>query len=622
MAHVHTPLPEHAGELGLARQLSAIDDPHLHLWFSLNWIPRVRDIDIIVWHEEAGVFVVEVKAVPLKMFKSFGWARCEIEGRGDDKSPQLQAVQARDSLLDFLPREVRRHVFLTATACLPKISRSEWDGHWDDEKVTGEFAKSLLFREDCYGGPDALRERLEHIWFNPPAKGGSDRRFTHDRGTLESFDGAVSAEARPKPAPSDEERLRVIESRVSSETEREVPVGSSDRVVYRGYPGTGKTFRLLEIGMRHALAGRRVLFACFNKVLAADVARLLFFSKRLDSSRHRFDTHDVFELLGLDAKAIDVSIDGDDPDAWGEQVVEELEDVPEVLDKYDLVLIDEAQDMRAWALRLLELHANPGAAVCIASGTGQELYSQPSEWLQEFTKTATTKQLRRNFRNTLPVFRLAHLFYETAFDAARIPDAMARFKPGSSATQLPMFERREGMLPMFRELDDLHLPWDDSSSPWFADAQFEHMAAQYQEILTEQLDELEESDRPIDVLVLVPAYQSMERAWMVEALTRAGVPFTDYTVNANRRSIAHTDAVRLCTYHSARGLEGQRVVLLGVEGIDSLAAGTRTPVRHLGYIVLSRSVFECVMVRRASGSRTTPVRFIAHAMDSLRKADS
>jgi hypothetical protein len=64
------------------------------------------------------------------------------------------------------------------------------------------------------------------------------------------------------------------------------------------------------------------------------------------------------------------------------------------------------------------------------------------------------------------------------------------------------------------------------------------------------------------------------------------------------------------------------LTLLGVEGIDSLATGTRTPVRHLGYIVLSRSVFECVMVRRASGSRTTPVRFIAHAMDSLRKAVS
>ncbi len=48
----------HEGELRLAKQLQAIPDPQLHLWFGLNMIPRVNDVDILLWHQAAGIFLI------------------------------------------------------------------------------------------------------------------------------------------------------------------------------------------------------------------------------------------------------------------------------------------------------------------------------------------------------------------------------------------------------------------------------------------------------------------------------------------------------------------------------------------------------------------------------------
>jgi hypothetical protein len=60
MAIVHTKPPTKLGELRLAAQLKALPDDSLHLWFSVNFVPNVKDIDLILWHELAGMFVVEV----------------------------------------------------------------------------------------------------------------------------------------------------------------------------------------------------------------------------------------------------------------------------------------------------------------------------------------------------------------------------------------------------------------------------------------------------------------------------------------------------------------------------------------------------------------------------------
>jgi len=623
MAHLHTSLPTHAGELSLARQLSALQDDRLHLWFSLNHIPGVRDVDLLVWHEDEGVFVIEVKAVPLSMIKVFGWANCQIAGRPAGRSPQIQAAEARDSLLDHLRIELGaaqiRPPFMVASVAWPSIARHEWNAHWSDSRFTGEFSKTMFFSDDFGGGPLALQERLTHVWRSPPAKQGSDRRYEHDARQIQIATGALNPSCVAEPAPSEYERLKQIESRVASSTIASLPVGSTVRTIFRGHPGTGKTFRLLQLGVAHAMEGARVLFSCYNKVLGADIVRLLSLSNHLDSETAVLEVQDVFGLLSGYSRSLGLEPEADDYEAWGELVSEEVLRKSAELPKYDLVLVDEAQDMSDWALELLSAHCEPAGSLCLAVGTGQGLYGDSESWLARFAESADVVQLRRNFRNTKPVFQFAHVFYEAAPDSTVIARALTKFTSGERTLALPLFERRSGQLPVFREVDDQDLPWESVDTPWFADSLRDTMSARYGEIFSEQITELAERERPVDLLILVPSGRSPEHAWAVDALRDQGIAFLDYTEQRNRRLAARSDRVRLCTYHSARGLEGYRVVVLGLECLDRLAESVGVDLTHLGYMLMSRAVFECVIVRRTSTRGWPAMQFTAEALNAVRR---
>jgi hypothetical protein len=178
----------------------------------------------------------------------------------------------------------------------------------------------MLFEEDLSAGPKKLQERLEFIRAHPPVRGGAGHKFVHNAGVFEQVKRALAISATAAPAPSDLKRLRCIEEEVSRETKALVPLKETTRLLYTGYPGTGKTFRLLQIGMFHALAGRRVLFACFNKVLAADIRRVLSHSQRLKESSGLLHVTDVFDLLRAHAHQRGIKVEEADYDEWGQVV--------------------------------------------------------------------------------------------------------------------------------------------------------------------------------------------------------------------------------------------------------------------------------------------------------------
>jgi predicted ATP-dependent serine protease len=97
--------------------------------------------------------------------------------------------------------------------------------------------------------------------------------FKHSSDVFQRFCKALDVNARPKPVLSDLEKLQQIEVQVRKEERKQVAAFSGSHWLYTGAPGTGKTFRLLKIAHQHALEGCKVLFACFNKVLAADITR-------------------------------------------------------------------------------------------------------------------------------------------------------------------------------------------------------------------------------------------------------------------------------------------------------------------------------------------------------------
>ncbi len=349
MANIHTDYPKKvAGELNLARQLAAIDDPRLHLWFALDYIPGVRDIDCVIWHEEVGVFIVEVKAVNMPMVEEFGLVSCRIRGRESEEPPQRQAYMAQECLLRFLRPKMTRPPFFVSTVCWPLISRASWKHAWDDVYIRGEHSDTMIFEEDITSGAERLKKRLHYIRYNPPIRKGADREFYHRPHTLEQFKKAVTITARRAAAPSDLQKLRIIEEEVTRETIKLVPPNKTSRALYYGHPGTGKTFRLLQIGMHHALAGRHVLFACFNKVLAADVRRILSHSVKLRESAGSLLAVDVFDVLRTHAEEHGITEIEKDYDEWGMLITADMRQKKDSLGKYDTILIDEGQDMKGY----------------------------------------------------------------------------------------------------------------------------------------------------------------------------------------------------------------------------------------------------------------------------------
>ena len=117
MAVLHSNESEFYGELALASRLQALPDPRLHLWFGLSYLPNCPDIDSLFWHEQAGVFVVEIKAVTLDMVEAYGLKTWKCRGRKEAKSPPRQAYDAMMAFRGYLANQLQWLPFLIGTVC-------------------------------------------------------------------------------------------------------------------------------------------------------------------------------------------------------------------------------------------------------------------------------------------------------------------------------------------------------------------------------------------------------------------------------------------------------------------------------------------------------------------------
>ena len=376
---LYTDLPPeqegHFGERRLAQQLLSFSDPKSHFWFGVQQIPGLKDIDILLYHEKAGIFCIEVKAVTLSGVKEFGYKTCLIENRHRDDGPHNQAFRARDALLRYLSSnhrfQGRKMGYIKSTACWPRIARETWKRKWDNPAIN-DLSERMLFAEDIESSLDVFIDRLVDISYAPPVGLGNDYAFVHNPAVLSNLKSALDERGKQIAAPSDLRKLHVIEEEISRQTLSEVPVSGSTRLVYTGYPGTGKTFRLLQVAVYHALKGKKVLYGCYNKTLAADVRRLLSYSDILKGAEP--EVYDVFDLIRYYDKGnvfgeettekLNNARQYSEMDIWAELLVEDMKLRKLPIGVYDAVLIDEAQDMKDWAVEMLScMHMRTQASV-------------------------------------------------------------------------------------------------------------------------------------------------------------------------------------------------------------------------------------------------------------------
>jgi hypothetical protein len=622
VATLYTEFPRnvdgHRGERALAELLDSFDAP-LHLWFCLDFVPGVADIDVLLLHEDFGLFVVEAKCVNLTAVKSYELGTCFIGNRPSSRTPLRQALGGRNALIDYFNQQASGQLpFVTPTACWPLISRESWNAHWVHPQLIHQ-AEGMIFTEDL-ASADAFNMRLSAIAADPAIGARPGSKFKWNPSVLKLVDDALTGRSVP-PTPLAVQRQRLsLHGDGFAETKRDYPVFGRQRVHISGQPGSGKTHRLIQVGLAHAAQGADALFLCYNKTLAADVRRLVTSDEQSPAGTGSLVVYDIFDLLIENASVPHLADVG--YDEWAHRVVARMATDRRM--SYSTILIDEAQDLSDWAFLMVETLVSSGATIVVASGPGQALYrAEPAEWLTDFKATAVPRNLRRNFRNAAAAFLAAQAFYETAPDA----EAMLKWRHWPDAekddTQLGldlMVPDEPGLAPRLVLVDTPATDALSDDDPQHTRTQLEEMSEKIEQQIREELDALGSYAEASDLMVLVPSETSFAAGWAREALQSLKhedvADFLDMTSSSNRRLIPRPNQIRLCTFHSSRGLEAERVLVVGFHELEYLRTSLEGAqgLRNLGYIVLSRARVQTTVLLRAAVRNP-----ITHYMHALRQ---
>ncbi|MRT00659.1 AAA family ATPase [Ralstonia pickettii] len=179
------------------------------------------------------------------------------------------------------------------------------------------------------------------------------------------------------------------------------------RATILGGAGTGKTVLAIDKACRLAGEGRRVALVCFNLLLRDEIE-----ARFLPSNVEVHTFHGLVRSWGRKAKlALPPSAD----EAWYQHSAANhlLDAVASVDERYDAVLVDEAQDFAPDWLRACEATVAPDGIVYVFADARQDVYRR--SW--EPDPQAIAFELSINCRNTRQIATLvAALFNEVVRD--------------------------------------------------------------------------------------------------------------------------------------------------------------------------------------------------------------
>jgi hypothetical protein len=339
------------------------------------------------------------------------------------------------------------------------------------------------------------------------------------------------------------------------------------------------------VGLEHLAHGRRVLFCCFNKTLAAEVRRELA-GKTIATPDSEFLAFDYFELAKFLQPTLRVPTVASDENRYGEylQGVAKATRVDQV-DVFDVVLVDESQDITDDQWNLIQSVCGKETYLAIAMGKRQELYrGDQCEPVVRWAEKAQRSKLQRRFRDAAQGYFVGQAFSHMNFLSEGIDSAQSirwmeqqitkNLSQNSKANQLD-FGGGENAGSVIRV----------------------STAVTVQEDVRDLVRKMAKQKEPVNALIVVSGKKSPAYRWAIEQLHSLDLKFFDLIRPENRRISPPRSAIRITTAHSARGLEADYVLVFDFERIcEWLEIGHR-----LSYIVLSRSRIETT-VSQVSGA--------------------
>jgi hypothetical protein len=378
-------------------------------WFVYNGLDVLerghaeeREIDFLLLHRERGMLVVECKGRGVRRTGDGRWMREQPDGSERPmRSPFAQAQEQVKTLVTELQARMRgdfpeRFPFVHGHAvAFPFASIA-------DGALPLEAQREIVLFADDLADPAAWTERALAFWRKaahpgPPTLTAADftrfrRQVLHPKLHLvETLGARVRAESATIRQLS-EEQVRVLRGCLSS-----------SRLRVSGGAGTGKTVLAVEAARQLAARGRRVLFVCFNKALAANVRGAL--ATAGDGAIEALTFHELCRRAAVAlGRPFEPPADAAEARAfWENQAPAALLDALATgkAPRFDAIVVDEAQDFHEdWSSVLEECLADPKTGeLLVFFDPGQRIFGRRSG----LSDAPAAFSLTVNFRNTREV---------------------------------------------------------------------------------------------------------------------------------------------------------------------------------------------------------------------------
>ncbi len=395
------------------------DDTYTQNWIVLHSLDIAQhrkqvtgEIDFVVIIPGKGVLCLEVKAGK-SLYRDRGLWYYGTNPKPDSKGPFKQASDAMHSIKDRLIKqrpELSKVVFWSAVM-FPYIEFTVESGEWhqwqviDKRKYQAEPIGWLLERILTKARQYLGNKRLG--WFKPESTGPSvDQCKLIAQVLRPDFECYESPKSRINK--TFEEIKRYTEDQFQALDN----MAANDRVIFEGPAGTGKTLLAIEFARRAKASNRKVLFICYNKILAKWLQDQTF---ALGPAVTTCNLHEhMARILGINLR------DTSDNSYWKEELpretIDKLSDPKARNIRFDEIIIDEAQDIFSTNyLDVLDLSLEGGLATgkwtIFGDFTTQNIFKGNDVSLDEFKRTlsgnAPIFSLRKNCRNTPRIAGLA-----------------------------------------------------------------------------------------------------------------------------------------------------------------------------------------------------------------------
>ena len=536
----------------------------------LRSIDRDHEVDVVLVNQEFGVIALEVKSHQVAVDRGewcFGPDR-----RSFDKAPSKQASEnayaLRDHLRGYIPSLPKLHVnwgvvFPNTTSIsgtLPPDVRREQillaadvEDPLDAIEVIGTLGHTIhkLTAEDVEAVVSTLCPDVEFAW-DPTARMARARRALDD---LSAAQVQVLAELDMNP-----------------------------RVVATGEAGTGKTRLAVAWARRTRARGERALLTCYNEPLSERLADLLQADEDLQVG--------PFLRLALTLEGMP-ALDGPPPGAeaefdWWTRVVPGHLRVNwhRVSERFDTIVVDEAQDFDPEWIDLLEQLLDPDGAnrLLLVGDEKQPIYSRGFE-APSVHEGWTHCRLVSNCRNARQIALLLRRKLGGAPAPGAAPDAtdlrfvVADLNPGTN----PDTDTHTASVADAAAADGPDTDTDsaaaqgpdtdtDPATAHGPSSDTAHLSS-LADAVDSEIDRLigEERD-PTEVMVLTLSSRLRDHLTAELSLSRWE---------------QRADGIVCETVHRLKGLEADTVILV---------ADTPDPPDHLLYVGISRAVNELILI--------------------------